>query len=124
MNAQRPILTYADRWVAHGALTVPDACAPVSGTYGKDYGPTAKAAALSAVVEFRRSMATIGTAATANAPRANACGQGFALAPRPALAGVNPAPVALTVAAVWLGAGGGAGAATSPAHFVSWMELR
>jgi len=33
------ILSYADRWVNHGALTLPDPCAPVGGTYGTSYGP-------------------------------------------------------------------------------------
>ncbi|HMJ57042.1 MAG TPA: hypothetical protein VK540_33465 [Polyangiaceae bacterium] len=32
------ILAYADRWVQHGALTLPDPCAPVGGTYGTNYG--------------------------------------------------------------------------------------
>jgi hypothetical protein len=36
------ILAYADRWVEHGALTVPDACAEVGGKYGTDYGPDGK----------------------------------------------------------------------------------
>ncbi|WP_437913810.1 hypothetical protein WME73_46480 [Sorangium sp. So ce302] len=33
------LLSYADRWVDHGALTQPDPCAPVGGQYGSDHGP-------------------------------------------------------------------------------------
>jgi hypothetical protein len=36
------ILDYVDRWVSHGAHTLPDPCAPVQGTYGVNYGPDGK----------------------------------------------------------------------------------
>jgi hypothetical protein len=36
---KQAILAYADRWVEHGALTLPDPCAPLGGQYGVSYGP-------------------------------------------------------------------------------------
>lgn len=36
---KQAILAYADRWVEHGALTLPDPCAPPGGQYGVNYRP-------------------------------------------------------------------------------------
>ncbi len=38
-RANESLLGFGDRWHTHGALTLPDPCAPKTGTYGTNYGP-------------------------------------------------------------------------------------
>jgi hypothetical protein len=41
------LMEYADRWAGHGALALPDSCAPPTGTYGVDYGSNGRGGCIS-----------------------------------------------------------------------------